>query len=234
MRWLSMAVSSVFCQSRALPTSENHTRRPPNSPDFPQLCKRGYKTTYTTASGLTQSTFLSMLTMVLDLNPSMRELNASTIAALVLVAALTAVLIDYFRVLRLRWKMPPGPIPMPIIGNVLQLPKSKPWYRFEEWANKYNSPIITVWFGRNPTVVLNDCWTASDLMDKRANIYSSRPTFQVPGVVMDGEKFNQTMLPYGDRWRLHRKLTVPPDSCPPFPPFRTDVDRSILVSVPRR
>jgi len=116
--------------------------------------------------------------------------------------------IDYARMLRLRAKMPPGPFPLPIVGNVLQLPKCKPWYRFEEWATKFDSPIITVWFGRNPTVVLNDAWTASDLMDKRANIYSSRPTFVIPGVLMDGENSNQTMLPYGDRWRLHRKLTV--------------------------
>jgi hypothetical protein len=115
---------------------------------------------------------------------------------------------EYSRMLRLRSKMPPGPFPLPIIGNVLQLPKCKPWYRFEEWGNKFNSPIITVWFGRNPTVVLNDAWTASDLMDKRANIYSSRPTFVIPGILMDGGNTNQTMLPYGDRWRLHRKLTV--------------------------
>jgi hypothetical protein len=119
-----------------------------------------------------------------------------------------ALAMDYARMLRLRAKMPPGPLPLPIIGNVLQLPKCKPWYRFEEWGNRFESPIITVWFGRNPTVVLNDAWTASDLMDKRANIYSSRPSFVIPGVLMDGEKNNQTMLPYGDRWRLHRKLTV--------------------------
>jgi len=119
-----------------------------------------------------------------------------------------AVLVDYGRMLRLRQKMPPGPFPLPIVGNVLQLPKRKPWYRFEEWANKYNNPLITVWFGRQPTVVLNDAWTASDLMDKRANIYSSRPVFQVPGELMEGRLYNQTMLPYGDRWRLHRRLTV--------------------------
>jgi len=125
-----------------------------------------------------------------------------------LALCLLAILIDYGRMLRLRQKMPPGPFPLPIVGNVLQLPKRKPWYRFEEWANRYNNPLVTVWFGRHPTIILNDAWTASDLMDKRANIYSSRPKFQVPGELMEGRQYNQTMLPYGDRWRLHRKLTV--------------------------
>src|SRR5271154_3252211 len=74
-------------------------------------------------------------------------------------------LFDYARILYRRSKMPPGPFPLPIVGNVLQLPKEKPWYRFEEWSKTYNNPVITVWIGRNPIVVLNDAWTASDLMD---------------------------------------------------------------------
>src|SRR5277367_2605890 len=121
---------------------------------------------------------------------------------------LLVVVVDYIRILRLRSKMPPGPLPLPIIGNVLQLPKSKPWYRFEEWSQKYKDPMITVWIRRAPTIVLNDAWTASELMDKRANIYSSRPVFQVPGVVMGGDNWSQTMAIYGDRWRTLRKMTV--------------------------
>jgi hypothetical protein len=153
----------------------------------------------------------------------LQSLDVQYAAVVLLLLGVFAVLVDYAWMLRLRGKMPPGPFPLPIIGNVLQLPKRKCWYRFEDWAKAYNSPIITVWFGRWPTVILNDAWTASDLMDKRANIYSSRPTFQVPGRLMDGEKNNQTMLPYGDRWRLHRKLTVPP--------IRNKSDGSISVLV---
>jgi hypothetical protein len=122
-------------------------------------------------------------------------------------------LVDYARMLQLRSKLPPGPFPLPIVGNVLQLPKVKPWYKFEEWSKKYNNPLITVWFGRRASVILNDAWTASDLFEKRANIYSSRPTFEVPGRVMGYETCNQTMLRYNDQWRLHRKLlvsTLPP------------------------
>jgi len=125
------------------------------------------------------------------------------------VVIVLVILVDYAKILSLRAKMPPGPLPLPLVGNVLQLPKAKPWYRFEEWSRKYNDPMITVWIGRAPIVVLNDAWTASELMDKRANIYSSRPVFQVPGVVMGGDKSSQTLAVYGDRWRILRKTTVP-------------------------
>ena len=136
------------------------------------------------------------------------ELKWSTIILVSIAFALSCLLIDYARMLHLRAKMPPGPVPLPIIGNALQLPKRKPWYKFEEWSKKYNDPVITVWIGRNPIVVLNDAWTASELMDKRANIYSSRPTFQIPGKLMGGANWAQTMVPYGEQWRHLRKLTV--------------------------
>jgi hypothetical protein len=140
---------------------------------------------------------------------STNPLEASKyILTAVLVLGLGILLVDYGRLLHKRSKMPPGPLPLPIVGNVLQLPKEKPWYRFEEWSKKFDNPVITVWIGRNPIVVLNDAWTASDLMDKRANIYSSRPVFQVPGRLMGGGDWDQPLLPYGDKWRRHRKLMV--------------------------
>jgi Cytochrome P450 len=140
----------------------------------------------------------------------LRDVSWSTVLIALVAIPAIALIIDYGRILFLRQRMPPGPFPWPIFGNVFQFPKEKPWYKFEEWSQKYNDPVITVWIGRSPTVVLNDAWTASELMDKRANIYSSRPRLPVPGIVMGGESWAQTMLPYGDQWRRQRKLTVRP------------------------
>jgi|SRR5579862_3431345 Cytochrome P450 len=123
---------------------------------------------------------------------------------------LGAVVIDYVRILLLRRKLPPGPFPLPIVGNVLQLPERKPWIAFEKWSQRYGDPLLTVWIGRVPSIFVNDAWAASDLMEKRANIYSGRPRHVVLGDLLGNTNSNQTLLGYNDRWRIHRKLTVSP------------------------
>ena len=112
---------------------------------------------------------------------------------------------------------PPGPLPLPIIGNTHLLPTNKPWIYFEQLSKSINSPVITFWIGRNPTVWINDAWSASELLDKKAQIYSSRPRMVVfaeltgmhqssdPNVKHPGT--NLVTMYYGDRWRVHRKIT---------------------------
>ncbi|KAK5227225.1 hypothetical protein LTR99_005355 [Exophiala xenobiotica] len=116
------------------------------------------------------------------------------------------ILVDYVKVLRLRRKMPPGPFPLPLFGNYFTIEKVKPWLQFERWAKEYNDPMITIWQGHRPTIMCNDIWTISDLLDKRASIYSSRPHMIAMGDMIDGTENNQVCLVYGDRWRLHRRL----------------------------
>lgn len=101
-----------------------------------------------------------------------------------------------------KWlRMPPGPTPLPFIGN--KLPTSKPWIQFQEWSKTYG-PMFTVWVGRKPTLVLSDPNIAVDLMEKRSNKYSSRPRFVVMGEIYG----NGSVLvqPYGKEWSLRRKL----------------------------
>ena len=36
-----------------------------------------------------------------------------------------------------RHPRPPGPTGLPVIGNMLQLPREKEWLTYAEWADKY-------------------------------------------------------------------------------------------------
>ncbi|KAK3620601.1 hypothetical protein LTR56_023314 [Elasticomyces elasticus] len=153
--------------------------------------------------------------------PSVRDVLTSTfvrLALAILVASgLAALLIDYARMLRLHKKMPPGPIPLPIIGNTHLLPKVKPWYYFEQLSKQFDSPVITFWIGRNPTVWINDAQSASELLEKKAAVYSSRPRMVVFAELTDMQQSsdpnakvpgtNLVTMYYGERWRVHRKLT---------------------------
>jgi hypothetical protein len=89
-------------------------------------------------------------------------LGARVLAASSL-AFLGAVIYSYGRMLYIRTKLPPGPFPWPIVGNMLQLNASKPWLQFEKWSQENNEGLLTIWIGRSPIIVCNDAWSASEV-----------------------------------------------------------------------
>lgn len=132
----------------------------------------------------------------------------SSTAPFLILIPLVLVLIDYILILRQRRHLPPGPFPFPIVGNHFQTPSHKPWITWEKWAKYYNSSMITLWIGRFPRIILSDAWVASELLEKKSDIFSSRPKLIVMGDAINCTNTNQTTLVYGDRWRVHRKLMV--------------------------
>jgi hypothetical protein len=126
-------------------------------------------------------------------------------------APIIRILYDYTQVLVLRRRLPPGPFPVPLFGNYFQTPAYKPWETWERWSKLYNNPLITIWNGHRPVIMCNDAWTISELMEKRASIYSSRPILVAAADIINTTHFNQIALPYGDQWRNQRKLTVRAD-----------------------
>ncbi|KAL3447832.1 cytochrome P450 [Aspergillus insuetus] len=56
-------------------------------------------------------------------------------------------------------------------------------------------------------IFFHDAWEISELLDKRSNIYSSRPQMVMLGDSRNATNRDQAVLPYGDVWRHHRRLT---------------------------
>jgi hypothetical protein len=85
---------------------------------------------------------------VVKLESAVANADLLNVAFGLLAVVATAVAVDYAHMLYLRSRMPPGPFPLPIIGNTFSLPDNKPWIYFEQLSKKYNTPLITFWIGR--------------------------------------------------------------------------------------
>ncbi|KAF5348321.1 hypothetical protein D9756_010457 [Leucocoprinus leucothites] len=70
--------------------------------------------------------------------------------------------------------LPPGPRPLPLVGNMFQIPQKDEWPIYEAWAKKYG-PITYLTMLGTPMIVLNSLKVVRDLMDERSGIYSNRP-----------------------------------------------------------
>lgn len=55
------------------------------------------------------------------------------------VAAVVYVASRVFSTSRTTSSLPPGPPPLPIIGNVLNLPQSEPYKAYIQWGHKYGA-----------------------------------------------------------------------------------------------
>lgn len=101
-------------------------------------------------------------------------------------------------------RMPPGPPPLPFIGNKREVPAKYSWLKFQEWSKKYGD-IYTIYLGRRPTIIISDPNVAVELMEKRSQKYSSRPRFVVMGEIY-WEMSSILVQPYGKSWSGRRKL----------------------------
>ena len=101
-------------------------------------------------------------------------------------------------------KLPPGPPRLPIIGNLHQAPKLWPWRTYRDWSKIYG-PIFSLQYGGDTIIVLSNHTTARDLLDRRSDIYSSRPHFTMgDDCVSKGNR--SLLLPYGPRYRQHQRV----------------------------
>ncbi|RAK78167.1 cytochrome P450, partial [Aspergillus fijiensis CBS 313.89] len=101
-----------------------------------------------------------------------------------------------------RHQYPPGPRPLPIIGNLHQLPRRDPWRTLKTWHNRHG-PIITVWVGSRPMIIIGSFHCAKELFKRRGAIYGSRPAYFADAM---GSDSLAVALPYGLQWRRHRLL----------------------------
>ncbi|KAI0063532.1 cytochrome P450 [Artomyces pyxidatus] len=98
---------------------------------------------------------------------------------------------------------PPGPPRLPIIGNLLDVPKVWSWLVYQEWAKVYGDVTSMQILGQ-VIVVVNSYAAARDLLEKKAAIYSDRPA--VPFFDLMKWSWFIVAAPYTNEWRHRRKI----------------------------
>uniref|UniRef100_A0A914P187 Cytochrome P450 n=1 Tax=Panagrolaimus davidi TaxID=227884 RepID=A0A914P187_9BILA len=107
------------------------------------------------------------------------------------------------------WKrkgLPPGPIPLPLIGNLLSIDKLGLENFFTDIKNKYGD-IHTFWLGESPVVSINDVPTILETFIKDGDTFAGRPTnMLVTDMTRHGR--NGLIFTDGPIWREHRRFAL--------------------------
>ncbi|GAB4834290.1 hypothetical protein Ancab_032555 [Ancistrocladus abbreviatus] len=100
-------------------------------------------------------------------------------------------------------RLPPGPIPLPIMGNIFQV-GSKPHKALAELAKTYG-PIMTIELGCLTTVVISSVPMAKLVLQKYDGLFSDRTPTSALSVLNHNES-SVAMLPPNPHWRRLRKI----------------------------
>ncbi|XP_060114378.1 cytochrome P450 2G1-like [Heteronotia binoei] len=125
-------------------------------------------------------------------------------SALTVILAICLVVITVKRKSSSHGRMPPGPTPLPLIGNFLQLKAAETCKSLIKLSEKYG-PVFTVYFGSRPVVILCGHEAVKEALVDKAEEFSGRKTmptlertFHEHGVVFAN----------GDRWKQLRRFSL--------------------------
>ncbi|XP_025252704.1 cytochrome P450 2C21-like isoform X2 [Theropithecus gelada] len=101
-------------------------------------------------------------------------------------------------------KLPPGPTPLPIFGNILQL-NTKNISKSIRMLSKDYGPVLTVYFGMKPTVVLHGYEAIKEALIDQGEVFSGRGSFPVAEKITQG--FG-VVFSNGERWKQIRRFSL--------------------------
>ncbi|XP_070958694.1 cytochrome P450 2K1-like isoform X3 [Oncorhynchus clarkii lewisi] len=99
---------------------------------------------------------------------------------------------------------PPGPRPLPLLGNMLQLDLKKPYCTLYELSKKYGS-IFTVHFGPKKVVVLAGYKTVKQALVNQAEDFGDR---DIMPLFYDFNQGHGILFANGDSWKEMRRFAL--------------------------
>ncbi|XP_043955921.1 cytochrome P450 2K1-like [Gambusia affinis] len=101
-------------------------------------------------------------------------------------------------------KEPPGPKPLPLLGNLLQLDLQRPYKTLCELSKKYGS-VFTVYFGPKKVVVLAGYRTVREALVSYPEEFGER---EILPVFVDLSKHHGILFANGETWKEMRRFAL--------------------------
>lgn len=102
-------------------------------------------------------------------------------------------------------KLPPGPKPLPIIGNIHKLFGSQIHHLLTNLAKKHG-PLMHLKLGEISTIIVTSSEVAKEIYKTNDILFASRPTHHLAFKVISYNFTDLILCPYGNYWRQLRKI----------------------------
>ncbi|XP_030073188.1 cytochrome P450 2A13 [Microcaecilia unicolor] len=101
-------------------------------------------------------------------------------------------------------KLPPGPIPLPLIGNLLQMDPKEIGKTFMKMSEKHG-PVFRLYFGSEKVVILNGYETVKEALINQAEVFSERGKMPSFDQIFHGFGINCSN---GENWKQMRLYAI--------------------------
>ncbi|OSD02925.1 cytochrome P450 [Trametes coccinea BRFM310] len=148
---------------------------------------------------------------------------------LILVAAVLVVVLRAKR--GAQQPLPPGPRPLPLLGNALDFPRRHLGREFRDLSDRYGDVVYLKVLGQS-VILLGSYEAACELLEKRSANYSDRP--QSVMVDMTNLDWIFVFKNYGSEWRKYRRELhnmFLPDILSRYHPIQRDITRELLQNL---
>ncbi|KAM9323979.1 cytochrome P450 2A5-like [Gastrophryne carolinensis] len=136
---------------------------------------------------------------------SSMELPATTALLLIVCVIFFILRITHARRHQRKGRLPPGPKPLPFLGNILQMNGKEISKSLNQLREKYG-PVFTIYMGGDPVVVLCSCKVVKEALHDKAEDFGARGYMPLLTKLSGGA--HGVVASNGEQWKQLRRFTL--------------------------
>ncbi|XP_063771257.1 cytochrome P450 2C5-like [Pseudophryne corroboree] len=129
---------------------------------------------------------------------------ADPVTILSIILCTFVAILFYGRKRNIYHNFPPGPTPLPIIGNLHIMDMKRPYETFHKLSEKYGS-VYSIRLGTEKIVILSGYETVKDALVNHADVFAARPKVPIFEALFLGHGI---LFSNGESWKAMRRFTL--------------------------